>query len=105
MNMPKTPRRSLRSYLRSAPVIVAQVRDTEIMADIEAMEHPTEAALRRMGQFSERSAMLYRMGKPPRPAWWVRAADCLLKWFINVCVALFLGAVAALAIMAIFPAR
>jgi len=86
MAMAKTPRRSLRSFLRTAPVVLVQYRDTEILADVEAMEHPTDAQLRRMGQFSERYAM-GKMKKPEQPSLAVRIVERAVDLIIYTAVA------------------
>jgi hypothetical protein len=90
--MPKTPRRSIRSYMRSAPLTVIPFRDTEILAELECQRpvpHPS-----------------YRMGSPrptpkpippPKPpGFWARAVDVLVRAFWVLFIGGYLAIVGAL---------
>ena len=82
--MPKTPRRSLRSYLRSAPVIVIPFRDTEILAELEC--HQPAPTPRATG---------YKLGKPaPKPP---SAAQKACDWCLRTVERTFVVALVAVA--------
>lgn len=91
MPLPKTPRRSLRSYLRTAPLVVIPFRDTEILADLEC-HRPSVVP-----------PPPYKLGKPAAPRWWVRAADKALAWILNVLFSILVAAAAIVGLLAIFP--
>jgi len=84
-HMPKTPRRSLRSYLRTAPVIVVPFRDTEMLADLECHQPPP---------LPRETA--YKLGKPPAPTLPQRIAAVFDRVFWTVFIGGFLLALASM---------
>lgn len=88
-----TPRRMRGRRFRDGDLIVIPLHDTELQADIEAMEHPTDAALRRMGQFSERYAM-GKMKKPEQPSLATRIFERIVD--LIICTAVAVATVAVL---------